>query len=91
MTVIKNGINYVAADEGGLVFTIMTDEGEIKRRADDINDGVYWVNEYGIASNLLYCTSMFFGLDHFFEGDLGPEKMFEQIANEAAYARMMGV
>ena len=88
MAVIKNGINYVAADEGGLIFTIMTAEGEIKRRADDINDGVYWVNEYGIASNLLYCTSMFDGITHYFEKNEGPEKMFDQITTQAAYERL---
>ena len=88
MAIIKNGINFVGADEGGLIFTIMTDEGIISRRADDINDGVYWVNEYGIASNLLYCTSMFEGNAHYFQENNGPEKMFEQITNQAAYERL---
>ena len=44
------GINYVAADEGGLIFGIDTEAGTINRRADTIVDGVEFVKKYGVRS-----------------------------------------
>ena len=62
----NTGINNVTASEGGLVFSInCPKEGGIKRRADDVQDGVYWIEQYGLADDVAYdidscaCEMMF--------------------------------
>jgi hypothetical protein len=77
-------INYVSADEGGLIFTIEANEGEIKRRADTVEDGVYWVDQYGIDNNELYfSSSMDFATEEMFETDMGAKIMFEEIVAQS--------
>ena len=83
------GINFVNADEGGLRFCIMTTEGEIRRRADDIEDGVHWVETYGVANTLYFSSSMDFATEEFFETDDGAKQMWQTIMNTAAEAKMM--
>lgn len=77
MTKLDLGINFVNADEGGLRFRIMTNEGEIARRADDIEDVAHWVTEYGIAGTCYFSSSMDFATEEFFETDDGAVKMFD--------------
>jgi len=78
-------IHYVAADEGGLIFTIECEvEGEIKRRADTIEDGVHWVDQYGIAVNeLFFSSSMDFAAEYYFENDMGAKDMFNSITAQS--------
>lgn len=76
-------INYVSADEGGLIFTIQANEGEIMRRADTIEDGVHWVETYGIDTNELYfSSSMDFATEENFDTNEGAKIMFEDIVSQ---------
>jgi hypothetical protein len=78
-------INYVSADNSGLVFSIeCADQGSIERRADTVEDGVYWVNKYGIDNNELYfSSSMDFATEEMFETDMGAKIMFEEIVAQS--------
>ena len=80
---MKNlGIRYVNACSAGLVFTIETTDGEIQRRADDIADGVYWIERYGFSNDGLYFSSdMDFASENGFTNDDDAKKMFERIMN----------
>ena len=71
------GINFVNADEGGLRFRIATEEGEIRRRADTIEDVAYWVETYGIASTCYFSSSMDFASEEGFYNDDDAVKMFD--------------
>jgi len=71
------GINFVNADEGGLRFRIETTEGEIRRRADTIEDVAYWVETYGIARNCYFSSSMDFASEEGFYNDDDAVKMFD--------------
>ena len=76
------GINFVNACTAGLVFTInCPEEGEIKRRADDVADGVYWVEKYGIADACYYSSDMDFASEEGFASDDGAKKMMSRIMN----------
>ena len=55
----ENGIFFVMSDEGGLRFCIMSDDGEIKRRADEIEDGAHWIEEYGICKSIYLTNNMY--------------------------------
>lgn len=76
------GINFVNADNAGLIFRIETQEGEIERRADTIEDGVYWVQRYG-WTNIYFSSDMDFATEEGFETDDGAKKMFDQIMKQA--------
>lgn len=80
---MKNlGIKYVNACSAGLVFTIKTADGEIQRRADDIADGVYWIERYGFSNDGLYFSSdMDFASEYGFTNDDDAKKMFNRIMN----------
>jgi hypothetical protein len=80
---MKNlGITFVNACSGGLVFTINSTDGEIKRRADSIADGVYWVERYGLSDNGTYFSSdMDFASEEGFHDDSGAKDMFNRIMN----------
>lgn len=71
------GINFVNADEGGLRFRIETNEGEIRRRADTIEDVAHWVAEYGVAEPCFFSSDMDFAEEEGFETNDGAVKMFE--------------
>ena len=60
---MSNGINYVAANEGGLTFGIETTNGTINRRADTIQDGVELIKKYGIAEAVFGSSSMDFAAE----------------------------
>ena len=78
-------INYVSADNAGLVFNIeCAIEGSIQKRADTVEDGVYWVDQYGIDNNELYfSSSMDFATEEMFETDMGAKIMFEEIVAQS--------
>jgi len=80
---MKNlGIKYVNACSAGLVFTIETTDGEIQRRADDIADGVYWIERYGFSDAGTYFSSdMDFASEYGFTNDDDAKKMFDRIVN----------
>ena len=80
---MKNlGIRYVNACSAGLVFTIETTDGEIQCRADDIADGVYWIERYGFSNDGLYFSSdMDFASENGFTNDDDAKKMFDRIMN----------
>lgn len=80
---MKNlGIKHIAACSAGLVFTIETVDGEIKRRADDIADGVYWIERYGFSDAGTYLSSsMDFASEYGFTNDDDAKNMFENIMN----------
>ena len=61
------GINYVAADEGGLIFGIDTEAGTINRRADTIVEAVYG------------SSSMDFAAEEGFADDDGAKNMWNRI------------
>lgn len=73
------GIKFVSACSGGLSFTINTLAGEIARRADDIEDGVYWVERYGFADQHFFTSSMDFASEEGFLTDGCAKVMFDQI------------
>lgn len=76
------GINFVNACTGGLSFTInCPKEGEIQRRADDVADGVYWVERYGMASDCYLSSDMDFASEEGFKTDDGARKMLNCILN----------
>ena len=81
---MKNlGIRYVNACSAGLVFTIETTDGEIQRRADDIADGVYWIERYGFSNDGLYFSSdMDFASENGFTNDDDAKKMFDRIVED---------
>lgn len=72
-------INYVSACTGGLTFCIDTADGEIWRRADSIEDGVYFVQKYGTASAVYGSSSMDFATEEGFTKDDGAQKMWNTI------------
>ena len=72
----KFGINYVNADEGGLRFRIETNEGEIRRRADTIEDVAHWVREYGVAEPCYFASDMDFADENGFDHYDDAKKMF---------------
>ena len=87
MSNLNLGINFVNADEGGLRFRIMTNEGEIRRRADTVEDVAYWVTEYGLANTCYFSSDMDFATEEMFETDDGAVKMFDRgvaLASEVA-------
>ena len=55
------GIKFVNADEGGLLLTINTHEGPIKRRADSVEDVTHWINFYGVSTSAFFSSDMDFG------------------------------
>ena len=76
------GINFVNACTAGLVFTInCPEEGEIKRRADDVADGVYWVERYGMADNCYLSSDMDFATEEGFANDGDARRMLNCILN----------
>ena len=79
------GINFVNACSGGLRFRIGTESGEqIVRRADTIQDGVYWVQTYGIDPTGIACSSdMDFADEYGFEHYSGAHDMMDEILMEA--------
>lgn len=74
-----NGINYVTANEGGLVFYINTQSGELNRRADTIEDGVYYIRKYGLAESVYFSSDMDFATEEGFATDTGAKEMFNSI------------
>jgi len=83
----KFGINFVNADEGGLRFRIQTNEGEIRRRADTIEDVAHWVTEYGVAAPCYFSSTMDFAAEEGFADDDGAVKLFDRgvaLASEVA-------
>lgn len=79
------GINFVNACSGGLRFRIGTEEGEqIVRRADTIQDGVYWIQMYGVDPSGIACSSdMDFADENGFEHYDGARIMMDEILTEA--------
>ena len=71
-------IKFVNACSGGLVFTM---ENDLQRRADDIADGVYFVEKYGLANGLYFGSDMDFASEYGFATDKGARMMFDQIMN----------
>ena len=80
-------INYVSADQGGLIFNIeCANESSIAKRADTVEDGVYWVEAYGIDNSELYfSSSMDFATEEDFETDMGAKIMFEEIVKNSQH------
>ena len=76
------GIEFVNADNAGLLFHINTNDGEeIKRRADTIEDGVYFVKKYGLADRHFFSSDMDFASENGFTNDDDAKKMFDRIMN----------
>lgn len=80
---LNTGIEFVNADNAGLLFHINTKDGkEITRRADTIEDGVYFVKKYGLAERHFFSSDMDFGTEEGFETNNGPHIMFNSIMSE---------
>lgn len=82
------GINFVNADEGGLRFRIETVDGEIRRRADTVEDVAHWVETYGLSRNCYFSSDMDFASEEGFDNDEDAVKMFDagvELASECAY------
>ena len=81
---MKNlGINFVNANEAGLIFTIDTDKGSIQRRCDTIEDGQFWVGCYGVAQDLFLSSDMDFASEEGFADDGDAKLMLNSILNPA--------
>lgn len=70
------GIKFINADEGGLLFTINTHEGQIKRRADSVEDVAHWINFYGVSTSAYFSSDMDFASDEGFLNDGDAKKMW---------------
>ena len=79
------GINFVTACSGGLVFRIGLENGEsIDRRADTIEDGVHWIKEYGLAAaGLAASSSMDFADEEGFDHPCAARVFLDEILIEA--------
>lgn len=77
------GINFINADQGGLIFRIATDNGNIFRRADSIADGVHFVNQYGVAAPCYFSSDMDYASEEGFADDGDAKVMWDQICKEA--------
>ena len=75
------GIDFVNACSGGLSFRIQTANGEIGRRADSIEDGVYFINKYGISPSCYFSSDMDFATEEGFANDGDAKKMWQCICN----------
>ena len=80
---MSNGINYISANEGGLCIAINDNGTEINRRIDTVEDGVYWIEQYGIADDVHFSSSMDFATEEFFETDNGAREFWFEIMVEA--------
>ena len=80
------GINFVNADNAGLLLTINTPEGEIKRRADNEQDVTEFVKKYGISSFAHFSSDMDFATEENFLNDGDAKKMFYAGVEEADIA-----
>ena len=78
------GINYLNACSGGLRFRISTPEGEIGRRADTLEDGVYFVKKYGVSSVVMGSSDMDFATEEGFATDRGAKDFWNEILEAAA-------
>lgn len=76
---MKSGIKFVNADNAGLVFTINTNDGEIQRRADTIEDGVYFVQKHGFSTVCNFSSDMDFASEEGFATDGCAKVMFNEI------------
>ena len=70
------GIKFVNADEGGLLLTINTLEGPIKRRADSVEDVTSWIHTYGVSSSAFFSSDMDFASEEGFLNDGDAKKMW---------------
>lgn len=76
------GINFVNADQGGLIFRIATAEGDISRRADTIVDGVHWAKQYGFSDAGTYFSSdMDYASEEGFADNDGAKNFFDSIVD----------
>jgi|TARA_Y100000289_G_C3810839_1_gene93638 hypothetical protein len=73
------GINYLSANEAGLIMHIETRNGEIIRRADTLEDGINLVDKYGLADTVMGSSSMDFGTEEGFTKDSGPKDFWNAI------------
>ena len=80
---MSNGINFVNACSAGLSFRIQTSEGEIGRRADTVEDGVYFINKYGISPSCYFSSDMDFATEEGFATDDGAKRMWKEITEFA--------
>ena len=78
------GINYLNACSGGLRFRISTSEGEINRRADTLEDGVYFVKKYGVAPVVMGSSDMDFASEEGFATNHGAKDFWNEILEAAA-------
>ena len=83
MHLASEGINYVNADQGGLIFQIQFQGEQFNRRADSVEDGVYFINEYGIADGVYFSSDMDFASEEGFLTDDGAKKFWNEILMEA--------
>lgn len=88
MKSINEGINYVNANEGGLIFQIQFQGEQFARRCDTVEDGVKWVMDYGIADACYFSSDMDFATEHYFETDDGAKRMFKEIIEFASEAEL---
>ena len=80
---MSNGINFVNACSAGLSFRIQTSEGEIGRRADTVEDGVYFIQKYGISPSCYFSSDMDFATEEGFESDDRAKKFWVEIVEAA--------
>ena len=73
------GINFVNANEAGLIFTINTNKGQIRRRCDTIEDGQFWVGCYGVSEDLFLSSNMDFASEEGFYDDGEAKIMLKKI------------
>ena len=80
---MNSGINFINADQGGLVFRIATDNGNISRRADSIHDGVHFVNQYGVAKHCYFSSDMDYASEEGFADNGDAKAMWDRICKES--------
>ena len=80
---MENGINFVNACSAGLTFRIQTTDGVIRRRADTLEDGVYFVQKYGVSPLCYFSSDMDFATEEGYTTDDGAKKFWTAIVEAA--------
>ena len=74
----KFGINFIGAQDAGLILTIQTAEGEIQRRARDAQDVADWIKEFGLAETCYFSSTMDFAAEEGFPDDDAAIRIFDR-------------
>ena len=76
------GIKFISADEGKIIFTIETANGEIEIATNDITEGAELIWEFGTASACYFSSSMDFASEYGFANNDSARKLYDAMAEK---------